>query len=198
MARQSAVAFAHVASNSPPRLGPWGSASAPPQGHHNCVDELQPRNLHGDVDVLQLRNLHSVQHSLDHRYLHSLLVDPLHAGLWDKPYHLSDIFQNRWNWKPPQAPRRSVVCTRVLVGPTSTPPAQLPRFLHDRRHWDVHHLIGDSVFDALHRHKLNTSTISRLICGTLLYDSVLDPVHRHRRRDLLHDPLRHTLLGGSP
>ena len=133
----------------------------------NCVN-LRNRDVH-DLFADPCRTLllqynfelfANVLRDLWNGHLHNLLVDPLHAYLWDQPDHL-------------------LHCRH--------------EFLHDQRHWDMHNLISDSVFDVLRRQRLNhlhgpPPHLRHKDIHTLRV-LVFDAIHRHR------PALRHPLLG---
>ena len=111
--------------------------------------------------------------------LHNLLADPLqHSFPWDQLHHLNAFIQQLRLWHmldgsllhsfqsghvPPRLSLLVLRHWRMLDSPLHSslwdqlhqPRNDCHDFLHDRRHWDVHHLISDSVFDALHKHRMN-------------------------------------------
>ena len=67
----------------------------------------------GDVhDLFAFELSDSVFRDLWYKHLQILLVDPLHACLWDPPRHLGVLLEKTGELVPPQAARRSRVSSR--------------------------------------------------------------------------------------
>ena len=142
--------------------------------HNLLVDPLlhvflcdQPHHL--------LHSCHNILHDRRHRDIHHLISDSASDALHKhKLNHIHDLASG--------APGHAHTALRFSLRWDPLAKAEAPqRFLASRsRYKEVHHLLLDSVFDSVHRHRLNR---------------LREDLHRHfRLGDLLHK-LRHTLPG---